>query len=62
MNKEQILTMDPMILLSMVNMKLRDYYSSLDVLCDDINIEKEVILNKLKAIGFEYNEETNSFK
>lgn len=32
---------DPAMLLSIVNMKLRDFYPSLDVLCDDLEIEKE---------------------
>ncbi|MBO1680927.1 DUF4250 domain-containing protein, partial [Bittarella massiliensis (ex Durand et al. 2017)] len=29
---------DPAMLLSIVNMKLRDFYPSLDVLCDDLEI------------------------
>ena len=28
---------DPMLLLSVVNTKLRDYYHNLDALCDDID-------------------------
>ena len=32
---------DPMLLLSVVNTKLRDYYHSLDALCDDMNVNKE---------------------
>lgn len=31
---------DPMMLFSVINMKLRDNYSSLDELCDDLNVEK----------------------
>ena len=34
---------DPAMLLSIVNMKLRDFYPSLDVLCDDLEIEKDAI-------------------
>ena len=30
---------DPMMLFSMVNMKLRDCYHSLDELCDDMNVD-----------------------
>lgn len=52
---------DPMILLSVVNMKLRDYYSSLDELCEDMHVNKEEIIDRLKAVGFEYSPEHNRF-
>lgn len=52
---------DPMMLLSWINLKLRDFYPSLDALCEDLEIEKSSILDKLSAIGFEYNEEQNRF-
>ncbi|MBD8930305.1 MAG: DUF4250 domain-containing protein [Clostridiales bacterium] len=53
---------DPIILLSVVNTKLRDCYSSLDALCDDLGENREEIESKLKAVGFEYDEASNSFK
>ena len=53
---------DPIILLSVVNTKLRDCYSSLDDLCNDLGESKEEIESKLKAVGFEYDEASNSFK
>lgn len=53
---------DPIILLSVVNTKLRDCYSSLDALCDDLDENREEIESKLKAVGFEYDEASNSFK
>lgn len=31
---------DPVMLLSVVNTKLRDYYSTLDVLCEDMQVDK----------------------
>ena len=46
---------DPMMLFSFINMKLRDFYPSLDALCQDMQVNKEEIVNKLKAVGFEYN-------
>ena len=52
---------DPFMLMSLINMKLRDYYSSLDALCEDMNIEKEVLTTTLGSIGLEYNPETNKF-
>lgn len=52
---------DPMMLLSVVNTKLRDEYSSLDALCDDMQVDKSALLTRLSAAGFEYNSEQNKF-
>ena len=52
---------DPMILLSVINMKLRDEYSTLDALCEGLDIDKATLTNKLAAAGFENNPETNKF-
>ena len=57
----QNLPQDPMMLFSVINMKLRDYYRSLDELCEDMNINKEELIQKLAAFGFEYSEENNKF-
>ena len=57
-----ILDMDANILVSMVNMKLRDFYSSLDQYCDDVNVSKEELIEKLSKVGYEYNRELNQFK
>ena len=52
---------DPMLSLSVVNTKLRDYYHNLDALCDDMNVEKEEIVNTLKTIDYEYDENRYQF-
>ena len=52
---------DPVILLSVVNTKLRDFYSSLDALCDDLQEDKGAIIRTLSAINYEYDEKTNQF-
>jgi hypothetical protein len=52
---------DPMMLFSAINMKLRDVYPSLDALCEDMDVDKEALLSKLAAVGFEYNAELNKF-
>ena len=52
---------DPAMLMSWANMKLRDYYGSLDELCDDLEIDRNEIESKLNAAGFEYNKELNKF-
>ncbi len=53
---------DPIILLSFINTKLRDEFSSLDELCKGLCISKEELENKLLTVGYVYSEETNSFK
>ena len=55
------LPQEPNMLFSFINMKLRDYYPSLEALCDDMHIDKEWLIEKLKAAGFEYNSEQNKF-
>lgn len=55
------LPQDPMMLFSVINMKLRDQYASLDELCEDMNVNKEELIQKLAACGFEYSEENNKF-
>lgn len=55
------LPQDPFMLMSAVNLKLRDFYNSLDELCEDMNIDKKELCNKLNAAGFEYSEVYNKF-
>lgn len=62
MTNDSIKNIDPNILLSIINTKLRDQYASLDILCYDLELTKEYILNRLKDIGYNYNEEKNQFK
>ncbi|MBO4985136.1 MAG: DUF4250 domain-containing protein [Bacteroides sp.] len=52
---------DPMMLYSYVNMKLRDCYSSLNELCEDLQLNRAELERKLKEVGFEYNPEKNRF-
>ena len=60
-----MLPKDPVMLLSYMNMKLRDNYSSLDALCDDLEINKEElaeIIGKLEGIGYKYDSGKNMGK
>lgn len=50
-----------MMLYSFINMKLRDFYPSLDALCEDMNVERDEIVRTLKMVGFEYNPARNRF-
>lgn len=52
---------DPVLLFSVVNLKLRDFYSGLDALCEDLDIKKEELVNRLSEAGFSYDEEHNCF-
>ncbi len=52
---------DPVMLLSFINLKLRDYYSSLEALCDDLDIERTEIEAKLSNIDYHYDKEKNQF-
>ena len=49
-------------LLSFVNMKLRDEFSDLDELCGALDVGREDLERRLKALGYAYNEKTNQFK
>ncbi len=53
---------DPNILLSMINMKLRDMYNNLDNLCEDLDIDRVELEKKLEKIGYSYNSSVNQFK
>lgn len=52
---------DPFMLMSVVNMKLRDFYINLDALCDDMDVSKNELCERLKSAGFEYDETNNRF-
>lgn len=52
---------DPIMLLSVINLKLRDYYSSLDQLCEEMDLSKEEIVARLAAVDYEYDEIHNQF-
>lgn len=52
---------NPVILLSFINTKLRDIYSNLDLLCEDMDVSKKDIIDKLEQIGYVYDEKLNQF-
>ncbi len=57
-----MLPKDPMILLSYINTHLRDDYLSLDALCEDLDIPRAELEEKLSAVGFAYDEGQNRFR
>lgn len=54
-------SMDPSLLLSIVNMKLRDEFESLDDLLRYYNLEESDLTDIIKKIGYHYCKETNQF-
>ncbi len=53
---------DPVMLLSFVNMKLRDTCKDLEYLCEMIEVNQEELVNKLAGIDYYYDREKNQFK
>lgn len=56
-----MLPKDPVMLLSFVNLKLRDYYKSFEAMCDDLDVDAKEITDKLEAIDYHYDETKNQF-
>ena len=52
---------DPVILLSVINTKLRDYYPTLDALCEDMQIDRKELADKLDLIDYAYDAGRNQF-
>lgn len=57
-----ILPADDFILLSLINTKLRDEYSSLESLCAVENVDKSSLCARLERAGFTYDESINTFR
>lgn len=53
---------DPHMMMSYVNLKLRDYYSDLESLCDDMDVSQSDIEEKLNGAGYFYDRDANRFK
>ena len=52
---------DVMMLLSFVNMKLRDFYPSLDAFCEDAGADRKEIEDRLRGIDYEYDASRHRF-
>ena len=55
------LLQDAAMLLSFVNMKLRDRYGTLDELCDDLGLDREELERRLAEAGWSYDAKNNRF-
>ena len=52
---------DPVMLLSFINLKLRDYGKDLDGVCEDLEVDQKEIEEKLSQIDYHYSAEKNQF-
>lgn len=57
-----VLPNDPVMLLSYINTQLRDFFPSLKELCASFEVEETELAEKLAAIDYFYDSETNQFK
>ena len=56
-----LLPNDPIILISVVNTKLRDFYSDLEALCEDLGEDRNALQTKLADVGYIYDKRQNQF-
>ena len=52
---------DPVMLLSVVNTKLRDFYPSLEAMCEEMGLNQKELTDKLELIDYEYDAQKNQF-
>lgn len=52
---------DPVMLLSYINLKLRDYYPSLSAFCEDTGEDEKEIVDKLNSIDYHYDKDRKQF-
>ncbi|WP_434137144.1 DUF4250 domain-containing protein [Photobacterium leiognathi] len=55
-------SMDPIMLMSIVNMKIRDEFQNLDELVKYYDIDCQKLIDKLASAGFEYLPEAKQFR
>ena len=51
----------PVMLLSVINTNLRDFYPDLDTLCQELQLDKETLIQTLEKIDYEYDAAQNQF-
>ena len=56
------LPQNPMMLFSVLNQKLRDFYPTLGELCDDLGLSERDLLTLMSSYGFIYNKGINQFR
>lgn len=62
MNLSHYLTMDPHLLLGLINTELRNHCESLDDLVKTHNLDLERLIEKMAAADYVYHPEQNQFR
>lgn len=62
MNLTTFETMDPHLLVGLVNTELRNNASSLEDLCKTHGLDQEGLVNRLKSMDYKYQEEQQQFR
>ena len=52
---------DPIILASFINTKLRDEFQTLESACENLEIDKQELIEKMESVGLFYDKENNCF-
>ena len=52
---------DPVMLLSVINTKLRDYYENLHQLCEDLELSQDELCRTLEQIDYQYDAGQDQF-
>lgn len=52
---------DPVMLLSYLNLKLRDYGKDLDGICEELELDRSEVEKKLAGIDYHYDAKQNQF-
>lgn len=60
-SEDNFMPKDPVMLLSYVNMKLRDFDSSLQDFCAREGVDEAEVIQKMSSIGYAYDETKNQF-
>lgn len=62
MTPEKMVSMDPVMLMSIVNMKIRDEFGDLDNYVKFYELDKDALIKKLADAGFDYLEDAKQFR
>lgn len=62
MDKDTLMKMDPNMAVSIVNLKLRDFYCSLSDFCEDIGVDEKALQERFSAYGYDYKSDINQFR
>lgn len=62
MTPEKMVSMVPVMLMSIVNMKIRDEFGDLDSYVKFYELDKDALIKKLADAGFDYLEDAKQFR